>query len=206
MGRFKQLDDAALAELARPFTLEAVKMKPLTKPGSDKKSVSSFYVDARLVAERLNYVVGPEGWEDDYLPLLKTGAEMAAHLFPVECTLTVLGIKKTDVGCYQRNTPDDKAWKSAYSDSFKRVAVKFRVGAYLYAIPRLRAEVTVGQDGKAKGFSDAGNAWLEKAYLRWLDNGEVNRFGEPLDHGDSVLPEEQAAGDEEIEFAPRIAS
>lgn len=205
--RFATLDAEALAELGRPFSPAAVKYKPLTKPGSDNKAGSAFYIDARLVAERLNAIVGPEGWQDEYKPLLATGAEMAGNFFPVECALTVLGFRKIDVGCYQRNAADDKAWKAAYSDAFKRVAVKFRVGAYLYAIPRLRAEVKTNQQGKVTGFSDAGKKYLDTAYLRWLDNPTVNTFGDPLDHGDAVLPDDQAAGeDASIEFPAPTAS
>lgn len=200
------LTRAQLTELGRPFALHDVRYKVLTRKGKDGKAGAVFYMDSRLVAERLNHVVGPENWYDAYTPLLKTGPEMAAHYFPVECRLTVLGIEKVDVGVYQRDKPDDLAWKSAYSDAFKRVAVKFRVGAYLYAIPKLRVPVeTYEQNGqeKVKGFTEQGERELKDAYTRWLANENLNVFGDPLSHEDWTLPEGQGAGDttgEDIEF------
>jgi hypothetical protein len=47
----------------------------------------------------------------------------------VLCRLTVLGITKEDVG-------EGEDLKSAFSDAFKRVAVKFGVGRYLYELPK----------------------------------------------------------------------
>lgn len=196
----KALDEATLAQLARPFSLEQVRYKVLTRAGDDGKAGAIFYMDARLVAERLNYVVGPECWTDEYRPLLSTGPEMAGHYFPVECALTVLGVKKVDCGSYQRDKADENAWKAAYSDAFKRVAVKFRVGAYLYAIPRLRVPVRVGQDNKVLGFTRDGEKELKQAYLRWIANENLNVFGEPLEHI-SVLPAgDGAAADEEADL------
>lgn len=199
------LDGKQLAELGRPFSLDAIRYKVLTRAGDDKKAMAAFYMDARLVAERLNYVVGPENWQDEYKPLLTSGVEMAAHYFPVECRLSVFGIEKVDVGVYQRNQPDELAWKSAYSDAFKRVSVKFRVGAYLYAIPKLRVEVNTYEQGgqtKVKGFSRAGEQELRDAYSRWLANENLNVFGAALDHVVWEQATDDPAEDEGIEFPP----
>lgn len=183
------LTKTMLDELARPFSLAAVRYKVLTKPGTDRKSHAAFYIDARLVAERLNSVVGPENWHDTYRLIAEENpAACAQWYFPCECTLTVLGCTKVDVGVYQRNSPDELTIKASYSDAFKRAAVKFRVGAFLYAIPKLRVEVNVGDDGKAKGFSNEGETKLKQAYERWLGNASLNHFGAPLEHGD-VLDE-----------------
>lgn len=186
-----KLDAAVLAELARPFSLAAVRFKPLTNAGSDGKVAVAFYIDARLAAERLNAVVGPEGWNDSYRLIAEANpAACASWFFPVECTLTVLGSTKVDVGVYQRATADDKTLKAAYSDAFKRAAVKFRVGAFLYAIPRLRAEANIRNE-KVQGLTAAGETYMKMAYTRWLANPKVNRFGDALDHGD-VIDEEHA--------------
>jgi len=48
----------------------------------------------------------------------------------VECTLTVLGVSKVDVGFGE----DAKA---AFSDAFKRVGVKFGIARYLYDLPKV---------------------------------------------------------------------
>ena len=51
----------------------------------------------------------------------------------VECTLTVCGVSKTDVGTSGESAD---AAKAAYSDALKRAAVKFGIGRYLYALPK----------------------------------------------------------------------
>lgn len=171
----------ALAALRQPFTPAAVKFKPLTNPHEGRSS-AAFYIDARLVAERLNTVVGPDNWSDDY-NLIAEGRETPALYYPVVCRLTVFGVTKTDVGQGANTVVDEKAWKSAYSDALKRAAVKFGIGAYLYAIPRLYAPVDVGPNGKAKGFSREGRQYLLEKYRGWLAS-DLNTFGDPLDHGD----------------------
>lgn len=185
------LSKATLTDLRRPFTAGAVKMRPLGKPGNDGKAAAVFYIDSRLAVERLNAVVGPADWSDSYR--LLSPAEVSNSLFfPVECSLTVCGVTKTDVGQGSTQTLDDKCWKTAYSDALKRAAVKFGVGAFLYAMPRMRAHVRV-VNGRAAGFTKDGQADLIEGYEFWLSNKELNPFGEPLDHG------HDNGGDEDVQ-------
>lgn len=178
-------DAIDLAELRRPFTWQAVKYKPQTVKKDKSAALASFYIDARLAAERLNAVVGAEDWSDSYRPLFEdqASAHQAFH-FPVECSLVVRGVTRVDVGIYQKNGADSLAVKSAYSDAFKRAAVKFGVGAYLYALPKVWADVKTygtGDNIKVDGFSPAGVAKLRDAYAAWL---KTSAFGDVLDHGD----------------------
>lgn len=172
------------AQLRRPFTVDAVLFK--VQAGTGDQALASWYVDARLVAERLTAVVGGEMWHDDYRPLFEDNAQ--AHMgfhFPVECRLTVNGITRVDVGNYQKTDADEKAIKSAYSDAFKRAAVKFGIGAYLYALPKTYAETKKNpKTGKVSGFSNAGVRQLRAAYSAWLASNQP--FGDALDHGFAV--------------------
>lgn len=177
-----RLDSKTLAELARPFTPAAIKFKVQSVNHERTKGLASWYIDARLAAERLNEVVGVDNWSDEYR-VLASGIESAGMFFPVECRLTVCGVTKVDVGQYAHNAPDDKAFKSAYSDALKRAAVKFRIGAYLYTLPSLWAEVRVGGNGKVQGFTREAETQLRGQYERWL-KAPANRYGEAFDHGD----------------------
>jgi hypothetical protein len=171
----------SLSDLRRPFTVQAVKFKPQTVMQDKTKALASFYIDARLAAERLNTVVGAENWSDSYR-LLADGAATPALYYPVECSLRVCGVTKVDVGQGADTKLDEKAWKSAYSDALKRAAVKFGIGVYLYVLPNVWAPVRVDA-GKVKGFSEEGVKQLRSAYVRWLDSS-ANTFGAALDHGD----------------------
>lgn len=94
------------------------------------------YHDARHVMDRLDEVVGPERWRDEYTEVV--GA--------VACRLSVLvempeghfeWVHKEDVG-YPNNPskPEPEALKSAYSDALKRAGVKWGIGRYLYSLPQ----------------------------------------------------------------------
>ena len=80
------------------------------------------HIDARQVMDRLDAVVGSGNWSDSYAP--------SAIGRGVECTLTVMGVSKVDVGIPSDQDPE----KGAYSDALKRAAVKFGIGRHLYDI------------------------------------------------------------------------
>ena len=148
--------------LRDPFPTNQIKVKPQSV--HEDKGLVTFYVDARLVAERLNECVGPDKWADAYM-VITTDPQAG---LPVECRLTVDGVTKADVGQIAPGPIDDKAWKSSYSDAFKRAAVKFGIGAYLYESPNIWAEIKIGRNGKAQGFTDAGRAHALSAYAKWI--------------------------------------
>lgn len=102
-----------------------VKERPLRRGSSQTLS----YIDARDVMNRLDGVFGVFGWSDAYRVL---------DGLAVECTITVHGpegfINKTDVGYPNSGTDghENEALKAAYSDAFKRAAVKLGIGRFLY--------------------------------------------------------------------------
>ena len=115
------MDSNIRALLEAPFAEIQWKIQAASKDGS--KGMVVGYIDARDVAERLDST--GVTWSDSYTVL------QMASTWVVECRLTIDGITRTDVG-----TGDgEESAKSAYSDAFKRAAVKFGVGRYLYNIP-----------------------------------------------------------------------
>ena len=85
------------------------------------------YITARDVQNRLDGVVGPGNWSSSFRVL-------SQEPWVVECTLTVCGASRADVG--YSNAPDSEnemePAKAAYSDALKRAAVGFGVGRWLY--------------------------------------------------------------------------
>lgn len=109
------------------------------------------YITARTAATRLDDVVGPGGWSTQY------AVQDTLH-GAVECQLTVLGVTKADIGYpnSQRDvqeqddpTKSSEPLKASYSDAFKRAAVQFGVGRYLYA-DELRGQAQ-GQSSAPQG-------------------------------------------------------
>ncbi len=114
------------AALAAPFDSEEVKVR--TQAGRQLH-----YVTSRTVMNRLDDVVGPENWWDDFVPLEHS----------VICRLTVRLpdgqiLTKSDAGGYAGMADPGDDDKSGFADAFKRAAVKFGVGRYLYGdnVPR----------------------------------------------------------------------
>ena len=94
------------------------------------------YLTARMVMNRLDEALGPENWWDDYRP---------AGDHSTLCVLTVRLpdgsiLSKCDAGGNAGMSDQGDDDKSAVSDAFKRAAVKFGVGRYLYrdGVPTFR--------------------------------------------------------------------
>lgn len=108
------------AALARPFETYEVK----TKPGGGGRKLS--YITARTVANRLDEVLGPENWRQEFT---ETRDGMRCRLW---YRLVDEWSWKEDGGGFAGMAAEDDNEKSAYSDSFKRAAAMLGVGRYLY--------------------------------------------------------------------------
>src|SRR5512140_2407061 len=147
----EQLTREVLEQLRKPFPASRISFKVQTKPSEKGNSLVVAYIDARDVMERLDEVVGPD-WSDRY--------EKAGTAQGLVCYLTVCGVTRGDVG--DENNENEPV-KSAYSDAFKRAAVKFGVGRFLYDLPKMWA--------KAKP--------LGKSFV--LEDGEIDRLRRQVD-------------------------
>ncbi len=114
------------AALAAPFEPDEVKVR-------SQAGRSLPYITSRTIMNRLDDVVGPSNWWDDYQPLEHS----------VICRLTVrlpdgTVLTKCDAGGYAGMADPGDDDKSGFADAFKRAAVKFGVGRYLYrdGVPR----------------------------------------------------------------------
>ncbi|MBL8794924.1 MAG: hypothetical protein JNM56_13530 [Planctomycetia bacterium] len=114
--------------LTQPFDPKQVKFKPAVVSGN--RAMALAYVDARVIQDRLDEVLGVGGWQDDY-EALPDGS--------VICRLRLkLGkrwITKVDVGGPSEQPDGGDRLKAAFSDALKRAAVKFGIGRYLYRLP-----------------------------------------------------------------------
>ncbi|HJZ56308.1 MAG TPA: Rad52/Rad22 family DNA repair protein [Gemmataceae bacterium] len=114
--------------LSVPFDPKDVKFKP--QMVKNNRALAMAYIDARLIQDRLDDVLGAEHWQDEY-QLLADGS--------VVCRLRLkLGgrwITKMDVGSPSEQPDVGDRLKAAFSDALKRAAVKFGIGRYLYRLP-----------------------------------------------------------------------
>jgi hypothetical protein len=117
------------AALARPFDEKEVKFKPAVV--KNNKAMALAYVDARVVQDRLDDVLGVEGWSDEY-EFLPDGS----CLCRLRCRIADEWLTKMDVGSPSEQPDQGDRTKAAVSDALKRAAVKFGVGRYLYRMPQ----------------------------------------------------------------------
>ncbi len=99
------------------------------------------YIDARQVMDLLDEVMGPENWQDHY-------REVAGNVY---CDLSLnvndKWITKSDCG----SQSNFEAEKGQASDAFKRAAVKWGIGRFLYSMASVRVKaVENGTDERGK--------------------------------------------------------
>jgi hypothetical protein len=85
------------------------------------------YLDSRDVMNRLDTAIGPENWTCDY-------KEIKGNLY---CGIGIAGVYKWGCGVESR----EEKQKGEASDAFKRAAVLWGIGRYLYYLPQLYVEV-----------------------------------------------------------------
>lgn len=144
MTRFPEI----FAALNAPF--ERAEVKSRVQAGRTLE-----YITARTAMNRLDSILGPENWEDDYTPGPNS----------VICRLTIriadpnagtgggwIAITKADAGGYAGMADEGDDDKSGFSDAFKRAAVKFGVGRYLYrdGVPTFARPDSPAQAGPAE--------------------------------------------------------
>lgn len=131
-----------------------------TGPGNTQLA----YIDARDVMDLLDEVVGPENWQDSY--------ELVGDKI-----IAGLGIFVNDKWIWKYDTGTEsniEEEKGMFSDAFKRAAVKWGVGRFLY-------------DLKPKK-----EPWTSLSYTHAKEKAK-----EEID--DLVLTEEMLGGEEEVE-------
>jgi hypothetical protein len=119
---------ALMNALAAPFPEEALHFKPAVVTGN--RALALAYVDARAIQDRLDTVLGVDGWSDDY-EALADGSVVCR----LRCKIGDEWVTKTDAGGPSEQPDGGDRLKAAFSDALKRAAVKFGVGRYLYRLP-----------------------------------------------------------------------
>jgi hypothetical protein len=136
--------------LRAPFPPDRVSWRVGSTTGDKKRGMALAYIDARDVMDRLDDVCGPAGWQCDY-----------PHANGK--TVCRIGLKIGDEWVWKADGAGDtdfEAEKGALSDAFKRAAVRWGIGRYLYdtAAPWVEIEPM----GKSFKIKDSELARLKK--------------------------------------------
>ena len=109
--------------LSAPFPTESIDWRVGSTTGDKSKGMALAYIDARTVMDRLDTMCGPAGWQNKYSP--GVGGSIICDL----------GVQFPDGWIWKADgagATDFEGEKGALSDAFKRAAVRFGIGRYLY--------------------------------------------------------------------------
>jgi len=141
-----------MQNLSKPFPPSSVSWRVGALTKAKDKCIPLAYIDARDVMERLDEVVGPENWACRYP-------------FNGCCELS---IKVNDEWVTKSNCAGEtnvEAEKGQASDAFKRAAVLWGIGRYLYDIPNFWVPVDQYKRLEENTLRD-----LETRLTKWQDN------------------------------------
>lgn len=154
-----------LSDLHKPFPPEAVSWRVGSTTKNKSKGLALAYIDARDVMKRIDEVCGAHGWQDRYE-------------FHGTRTICYLSIRIGDEWITKADGAGDsdvEAEKGSISDAFKRAAVKWGVGRYLYDLESPWVEL----DTKTVG---------DKIYVNGIKKSEFPRLEAILRGGPAPAP------------------
>lgn len=106
------------------------------------------YITSRAIMNRLDAVIGPGSWQDSY-----AAGPGGGIMCGIGIHVAALGIERahTDAWVWKYDAAENtdfEAIKGGISNAFKRAAVKWGIGRYLYALDNARSDIL---DGWANG-------------------------------------------------------
>ena len=161
--------------LTAPFTFDEIhwRIGPMTKDKTKTKPLP--YIDARDVMDRFDAVCGHEGW----------GCEYSQAGPGVVCSISVWVDGRWVTKSDGAGATDIEGVKGAYSDAFKRAAVRWGVGRYLYGMdapwvglnPKYNKEIDPAEMPKLRRVYDAllSGKIVPNASVGALDQGGSNK-------------------------------
>ena len=117
-------------DLKKPFPVSSLKWRIGNKNREGTKANMLVYVDARMVQDRLDEVVGVGNWQFETRSMNSVNRQ--GNTFTI---IGRLGIKINDEWIWKEDgaeNSDIEAAKGGISDAFKRAAVQWGIGRYLY--------------------------------------------------------------------------
>ena len=145
-----------LKKLSEPFPTDMIHWRVGSVKKDKSAAMALAYLDARDVMDRLDSVVGPENWQSKHE--WSDGKKL-------ECSI---GVKLNDCWVWKSNGAGDTSFeadKGAFSDAFKRAAVLWGIGRYLYQTPNWWEPINEYKqftDMAKKNLKDKMKAWLNK--------------------------------------------
>lgn len=150
------------AALAQPFAPEDLEWRLQTTMEEQMRGLAVPYVTARAIQSRLDDVVGPENWHNEYTPWHNIGKKDAQL-----CGISIYFEDRGWVTKYDgAEDTDIEPIKGGLSDSMKRSAVQWGIGRVLYNMDTVWVDIE--KRGKSYIIKETSRAKLDSAYLAML--------------------------------------
>lgn len=124
-------------KLRAPLSSKLISWRAGRKASNDTMGQALPFITPRVIQNKLDDIMGPENWRNSFLANT-LGAGMASVIAIIELRLNGEWIAKSDAAQVDtfkedgQNNSKEIAIKGAYSDAFKRAAVMWGLGRYLY--------------------------------------------------------------------------
>lgn len=153
-----------IRQLKAPFPFEEVEAKIQVTTQDKSKGMAVFYLDARAVQERLDKVLGTFGWRNEYIRWNEKSQI---------CGLSIYNTERNEwIAKYDgAENSDIEPIKGGLTDAFKRSAVLWGIGRYMYQMEGVWVEIE--QRGKSSIIKDSQMGRLKAEY----DKAVVKMFG-----------------------------
>ena len=113
------------ARLAAPFHPDDIEWRAGATNADKSKALALAYITSRAVMDRLDEIISPENWRDEYAPGPDGG---------VICGLSLRIQNEWITKWDGAENTDFEAIKGGLSDAFKRAGYKWGIGRYLYKL------------------------------------------------------------------------
>ena len=151
-----------LSRLAAPFAAEDLEWRLQIAYEDRMQGIAVPYVTNRAIQNRLDDVMGPDRWHNEFKPWHSTG-KRESQLCGISLYFEERGwITKWDGA----EDSDIEAVKGGLSDSMKRAAVQWGIGRVLYDLNTVWVEIE--KRGRSFVIKDSERAKLDNAYLSAL--------------------------------------
>lgn len=147
-----------LCALRAPFAPHEHNWRAQQVARDGRRAQALCFITARLVQNRLDDVCGPGGWESGF-----TETASGRVIATISIDMGARWVTKSDGA----GATSMEGEKGGMSDAFKRAAVMWGIGRYLYSMPAVWAECEVDRD-------EAGNPRLRNGkpvWRRWTAQG-----------------------------------
>ena len=173
-------------KLTAPFEAKDAEWRIQQTTQDKSRGLAVAFITSRAIQRRLDETVGPFHWKTEFSPWHQIGNGSQLCALSIYDEERKEWVTKTDGA----ENSDIEPVKGGLSDSFKRAAVQWGIGRYLYSMGALWVDVE--QRGKNCYITESGRKTLDARYAQMLQ-GKAGTASSPAPQKTASLVTQRAA-------------